>query len=156
MKRVPQEERNAVRRAGGEKPRATDKLHRAVYRAMIGLAIIFAVSAWLFFGKHGYSRLDLTMVSVLFTMAIGVPLILSRVGRNDPSRPAQKERAASDVPAEEGALTDWLRRDFEDWQSREKARNAAIEILLPLTAGAVGMTAIGLVYFIMIHTGALA
>jgi hypothetical protein len=35
--------------------------------------------------------------------------------------------------------------DFDTWQDRVRGRNAAVEVLLPMAAIAIGMTAFGIV-----------
>jgi hypothetical protein len=37
--------------------------------------------------------------------------------------------------------------DFDTWQDRVKGRNAAVEILLPMAAIAIGMTAFAIVLY---------
>ncbi len=120
-----------------ERARTSRDLHPAVYAMMIGLSVLFVAAAWVFFAG-GYSDLDLLVISVFFAMAIGIPYILSRVGRHD--------EASIRAGARDGPLRDWLAGDFEDWQSRTSARAAATEILLPLCAVAFGLVAIGAVF----------
>ena len=43
-------------------------------------------------------------------------------------------------------FADWAASDFETWQDRVKGKNAAAEIILPIAATAVGMTAFVIVF----------
>ena len=116
----------------------SDQLHPFVYAAVAGLALWLVVSAWIFFSQGGYLELDLGMVSALVFMIIAIPTILHFVGRqfqttdrpNGPSRPF-------------GA---WMSGDFDTAQGRRKSAGAFVEILLPMAAAAIGMTAIGIVF----------
>ncbi len=51
------------------------------------------------------------------------------------------ERKSSD----DASLREWMTRDFDTWQDRVKGRNAAVEVLLPMAAIAIGMTAFAIV-----------
>jgi hypothetical protein len=43
-------------------------------------------------------------------------------------------------------FSDWAAGQFETWQDRVKGANAAAEIILPIAAAAVGMTAFAIVF----------
>ena len=45
----------------------------------------------------------------------------------------------------DASLREWMTRDFDTWQDRVKGRNAAVEVLLPMAAIAIGMTAFAIV-----------
>jgi hypothetical protein len=70
-------------------------------------------------------------------------IILSRVGRRyragEANQPSLRDWAT---------LRDWGTRDFETWQENLSGAQAALHILLPIAAAAVGMTAFGIVYHI--------
>jgi hypothetical protein len=91
---------------------------------------------WVFFGGPGYTDLALVVVSGFFLMAMGIPFTLWLVWR--------KYGAGAD--GSHPSLRAWAAGELETSQGRRRAVDAAIEILLPLAAAAVGMTAIGLVY----------
>jgi hypothetical protein len=110
-------------------------LHPFVYFAAAGCLLWFVLLAWVFFGGQGYTDLALVVVSGFFLMAMAVPFVLWLVYR--------KYRSGSDGSP---SLREWAAGDFEIQQGRRKAVDAAIEILLPLAAAAVGMTAMGLVF----------
>jgi hypothetical protein len=112
----------------------TDRLHPAVYTTLIGTVLWFVVAIW-GFASDRYTDWLLVVVSGFALIAVGIPLILSRVGRDD-------EHVGKDTVR----FRDWVAGDFASWTGRSKAANAAVEILLPLGAIAVGMTAIAIVF----------
>jgi len=115
--------------------KSTDALPFVVYAALIGFVAWMALAAWGFAGP-GYADLSLAVVTGLLVVAIAIPLVLWRVWR------------ANSDPGERGRepFADWAAGDFETWQDRLKGRNAAAEIILPIAAAAVGMTALAIVF----------
>jgi hypothetical protein len=109
------------------------QIHPLVYAGIVGFAFWFAAAAWGFAGD-GYTDYLLVVVSGFVAVAVGLPLILSRVSRTDAG--ARSDRRAS--------FRRWASGELDTWQDRLKARNAAIEILLPLAAAAFGMTLFGI------------
>jgi hypothetical protein len=109
------------------------QVHPLVYAGMVGLALWFAVSAW-GFASDGYTDYLLVVVSGLVALAVALLLILSRVDQPADARPNRRN-----------SFRAWARGDLDTWQDRLKGSNAAIEILLPLAAVAVGMTLLGIV-----------
>jgi hypothetical protein len=121
-----------------------DQLHPNIYRIAIGLVVWFVLAAWVFFDRGGPTGLPLAFVTVLLLIAVGLTLVLSRVWRNHPMpREPQLER----LP-----FHDWRRGEFAVWGSRLRSMHAAIDILLPFVAAAVGMTAIGIVFAVVAAT----
>jgi len=47
----------------------------------------------------------------------------------------------------EASFQEWMTGDFDTWQDRVKGRNAAVEVLLPMAAIAIGMTAFAIVLY---------
>ena len=124
---------------------ASDRLHPLIYLALAGAALAFALAVWAFAGDS-YTDYILVIVSGFVLVAIGIPVILSRVGRASES---------SEIGVQESeSLREWLQGDFETWQDQVKGANAAVEILLPLSAIAIGMVAIGIVLHLTAHGGA--
>jgi len=115
---------------------STDRLPPAVYAALIGLVAWMALAAWGFAGP-GYADLSLTVVTLFLFVAIAIPFVLWRVGR------ANRDRRTDRKPE---PFADWAAGDFETWQDRVRGRNAAAEIVLPIAAAAVGMTALAIVF----------
>jgi hypothetical protein len=119
-----------------------DQLHPKVYAAAIGLVAWFAVAAWILFDRQPDISLPLAMVSVLFFIAILIPLALSQVWRR---------HQAPEPHPETTSFRDWRAGDFAVWGSRVRGTEAVIDLLLPLAAVAFGLTAIGIVFLICSH-----
>lgn len=120
-------------------------VHPRVYKLAIALAAWLVLSVWLFAGA-GVTDYLLVVVSGFICIAVGLPLILSCVGHNDPARPRAK--AEVDQPM---SFHDWATSDFDTWQSRLSGRQAAVQILLPIAAVAFGMTAFGIALHVAEH-----
>jgi hypothetical protein len=82
-------------------------------------------------------------VTGFVVVAVGLQALLWRVaGRHRDPRGARK------------SFHDWADGEFATWQGQLKARNAAIEVLLPLAAVAFGMAAFAIVASFVIPGGA--
>jgi hypothetical protein len=130
-------------RADHNKP-VFDRIHPRIYAIAVSLVVWFALSAWILF-DHGFGRpnevsLPLTMVSVLFLIAILLPWALSRVWA--------RHRMPYQEHSFDTAFRDWRLGDFSVWGGKIKGSHAAIDMLLPLAAVAFGLTAIGIVFLI--------
>lgn len=112
------------------------RLHPRIYGVIIGLAAWLALSAWGFSGSDDTGT-DLTVVTGLVLMSIALPTILWLIGR--------KYRQPRDGKARRSSLHDWLFGDFEVWQTHIKGFDAAVGILLPIAAVAIGMTLFAIV-----------
>ena len=117
---------------------ASDQLHPFVYAALAGLALCLVVSAWIFFSQGGYLGLDLGIVSALVFMIIAIPTALYFVGR--------RFQAADRASSNRRPFSKWIAGDFDMRQGRRKSVSASIEILLPMAAAVIGITAIGIVF----------
>jgi len=111
-------------------------LHPVVYKAAVGLALWFALSAWMLFKAGNEMGLPLTFVSVPILMAIAIPYLLWRASGR--TRIPDAQRTGDPVG-------EWMSRDFETRHGRQNGWGATIEALLPIAAVAFGMTAIGIV-----------
>ena len=126
------------REGGRPLERVSNRPHHVIYRVIAGLALWFVLSAWMFFGSANHMELILAMVCVLFIMAIGVPYTLWRVGERAP------RLETTDQPAESFAT--WTKSEFATWIGHQKSSTAAVEIMLPFAAVAIGITALGIVF----------
>ena len=118
-----------------------DELHPGIYGAAVGLIAWFALMAWVLFDRSSDVTLSLMFVTVLFTVAIAVPWTLSLVSK--------KFRSPYEEHPKTTSFHDWTHGDFAVWGARLRARDAAIDVLLPLVAVSLGLTAIGIVFVIM-------
>ncbi|MFZ5672701.1 MAG: hypothetical protein ACOZAM_07020 [Pseudomonadota bacterium] len=107
--------------------RITDGLHPGIYLALAGFGLWYAFSAWAF-GGGAYTDYLLAVVTGLIAIAILIPLGMWRIWRN------HAHRRDSDEP-----FRFWAAGDLRIWQDRMRARSAAIEILLPVAAVAIGL-----------------
>jgi hypothetical protein len=117
-----------------------DQLPPGIYRTAIGLIAWFTISAWLLFDRGGDIELSLVMVSVLFLVAVMVPLLMSLAWR--------KSQAPDQQHLQSPSFHDWQSGDLAVWGARLRGMHAAIDMLLPFAAVAFGLTAIGLVFAI--------
>jgi hypothetical protein len=117
--------------------RNSAQLHPLVFDAIVGLALWLVLAAWLFFSGPDYSRIVLVVVSGLALTAIGISYVLWRISW---------KHGATRIPGEEEPFHDWRTGEFQTWQARLEGREALIQILLPIAAVAIGMTAIGIVF----------
>lgn len=101
----------------------------------------FVLSAWIFAGP-GPANYLLFIVSGFIFVVVLLQLILSRVGRAD-------DRAGSDEGGPQ--FRDRRKWDLDIFQSRISFNQAAVQILLPIGAAALGMTAIGIAMHIAEH-----
>jgi len=114
---------------------STDRLPYAVYAALVGLVVWMALAAWGFAGA-GYADLSLAVITGFLIVVMAIPYVLWRVWRaNTDGEPEKQIR-----------FGEWSAGEFETWQDRVKGSNAVVEIVLPIAAAAVGMTAFAIVF----------
>jgi hypothetical protein len=118
----------------------TSRAHPVIYVIVIGLTIWFIGAAWSFSGA-GVTDYLLFIVSAFLCVAIGLPLILFRVAR---ARPSLQGRSAQGY--EQPPLREWMRWRYDTSTGRLSGSNAIAQILLPIAAAAIGMTAIGIAF----------
>jgi hypothetical protein len=118
----------------------SDRLHPLVPIAAVGCVLWFVLAAWTTFGGFAYMDLVLAVVRGFFLMALLIPFALWLTWR-------RQSPDADRTPRE--SFRDWISGEFETGQGRRKASDAMIEVLLPLAAGAVGMTALGVIFHVI-------
>jgi hypothetical protein len=116
----------------------SDQLHPFVYAALAGLALWLVVSAWIFFSQGRYLELDLGIISALVFMIIAIPTVLHFVGR--------RFQAADRASGVDSSFRAWISGDFDMRQGRRNSVSASMEILLPMAAAVIGITAIGIIF----------
>jgi hypothetical protein len=141
---MPSDLDNQTRPAGS----VTGLLHSRVYFVLIALALWMALWAWSFVGG-GETDYILFIVTGFIVTVIALQLILTRVRRAD--------RTADAGDAKGGAVSfqEWARGDFETERGRLRAREAALLILLPIAAAAIGMMAFGIEFMIVEHAAGM-
>ena len=118
-----------------------DELHPRIYGAAVGLIAWFALMAWVLFDRSSEVSLSLMFVTVLFVVAIGLPWTLYLIWR--------KFQMPYEGHPKPTSFHDWTDGDFAVWGARLRAKDAAIDMLLPLVAVSLGLTAIGVVFVIV-------
>lgn len=118
-----------------------DQLHPRIYGAAVGLIAWFALMAWVLFDRSSDVSLSLMFMSVLFVVAIALPWALSRIWR--------RFQMPYELHPQPTSFHDWVDGDLAVWGARLHGRDAAIDVLLPLVAVSLGLTAIGIVFVIV-------
>lgn len=121
----------------------TSDLHPLIYAAVIGLSLWFVVWVWSFFGA-GVTGYLLFIVSGLIGVVIALWLVLFSV-----RRPTEIANSNTNQPP---SFHDWVRGDFDTEHGLESSADAAIIILLPILAAAIGMMVFGIEFQIVEHT----
>jgi hypothetical protein len=112
-------------------------LHPAVYMVLIGLTAWLVVAIW-GFGYDGQTDYLLAIVTGFLVIAVGIPSILALMVHRQSNSDETKSSTKT-------SLREWMAGDFDTWQDRVRGRNAAVEVLLPMAAIAIGMTAFAIV-----------
>lgn len=66
---------------------ALSGFHPLVYKAAIGLVVLFVVAAWVAFDRQNDIALPLAILSVLLYVAVFLPYLLWRIWRRGQARP---------------------------------------------------------------------
>jgi len=117
--------------------RIARSLHPAVYIALVGLTLWLGLAIW-GFGYDGQTDYLLAIVSGFLFIAVAIPSVLALMVHRQKT---SSERNSSG----EASIQEWMAGNFDTWQDRVKGRNAAVEVLLPMAAIAIGMTAFAIV-----------
>ena len=120
---------------------ATSRLHERVYALLVAFSAWFALAVWIFAGR-GVTDYLLFIVSGFIFVVVTLQLILSRVGRTSEAGKGDDNWAS---------FREWSTSDFETWQDRLSGAQAAVHILLPIAAAALGMTAFGIIFYMTEH-----
>jgi hypothetical protein len=119
--------------------RVARNLHPAVYMALVGLTLWLGLAIW-GFGYDGQTDYLLAIVSGFLFIAVAIPATLALMVHRQ--RNSDERKSSGNV-----SFREWMTGDFDTWQDRVKGRNAAVEILLPMAAIAIGMTAFAIVLY---------
>ena len=126
----------------------TGSLHPRVYTVLIGLALWMALWAWSFVGGGGTDYI-LFIVTGFIVVVVALQLVLLRVRRAD--KPVDAGNGADDSTDGARSFQQWARGEFEAERGRLRAVEAALLILLPIAAAAIGMMAFGIEFQIVEH-----
>jgi hypothetical protein len=132
----------------------SNELHPVVYKAVAALFIWFVAAAWLLFGGPGYIGLALAVISVLIGGTIALLVVLSRIGTKARTTRADSVTNQGETAGEAKPFDSWMQGDFSTWTDQQKGSTAVVEILLPIAAVALGLTALGIV-FVLVREGVM-
>ena len=124
-----------------ESRRVTANLHPAVYMALVGLTLWLGLAIW-GFGYDGQTDYLLAIVNGFLFIALAIPATLALMAYRQRNSDERKSSGG------DASLREWMTGDFDTWQDRVKGRNAAVEVLLPMAAIAIGMTAFAIVLYL--------
>jgi hypothetical protein len=117
--------------------RVVRELHPAIYIALVGLTLWLGLVIW-GFGYDGQTDYLLAIVSGFLFIAVAIPSTLALMVHRQKSSDEQNSSG-------EASFKEWMTGNFDTWQDRVRGRNAAVEVLLPMAAIAIGMTAFAIV-----------
>ncbi len=120
--------------------RSSDELPPGLYLAIAALALWFIFAAWSF-GGGAHTDYLLVVASGLISITVLIPLGLWRIWRNH----------TGDNHSHSGSFREWAASEFQIWQDHVRGRNAAIEILLPIAAVAIGLSIFGVIVHFTAH-----
>ena len=118
--------------------RVVRDLHPAVYLGLVGLTLWLGLAIW-GFGYDGQTDYLLAIVNGFLFIAVAIPATLALMAYRQRNSDERKSSGG------DASLREWMTADFDTWQDRVKGRNAAVEVLLPMSAIAIGMTAFAIV-----------
>jgi hypothetical protein len=123
-----------------ESERVGRNLHPMVYVALVGLVVWLVLAIW-GFGYDGQTDYLLAIVTGFLIIAVAIPATLALMAY----RQGNLADGENSAPRDTQSFRQWAAGDFDTWQDRVKGRNAAVEVLLPMAAIAIGMTAFAII-----------
>ena len=117
-----------------------DQLHPRIYGAAVGLIAWFVLAAWVFFDRQNDIGFLLAIVTVLLLVAVLLPWSMSLIWK--------KYRMPYQRHPQQVPFRDWRVGDLAVWDNKLRGTHAAIDMLLPFAAVAIGLTAIGIIFLI--------
>jgi hypothetical protein len=115
--------------------------HPVVYRVIIALAALLAISVWGFFADSDIGYFVAVVTGFVF-MIVALPSLLWRIRRHGHDPRLQEDGSSERA----GALREWMTSDFETWQERLKGWDATAGSLLPIAACAIGMLVFAIMF----------
>jgi hypothetical protein len=123
-----------------ESERVARNLHPTVYIALVGLVAWLVLAIW-GFGYDGQTDYLLAIVTGFLIIAVAIPATLALMAHSH----GDSVDGENSAPRDTKSFRQWAAEDFDTWQDRVKGRNAAVEVLLPMAAIAIGMTAFAII-----------
>lgn len=122
------------------------ELHPMIHKLLAGCALLLALAAWGYFVDAGGTAYILAVVTAFLFTAVAIPFEMWRIWRRDP---------ASDSRHTDQSFRNWAAGRVQIQDHSMKARDAAIETLLPLGGAAVSLAIFALVLHLSVPAGAL-
>lgn len=119
--------------------RISNGLHPRIYSIMVALAVWFIVWAWIGFADASGVDYLLAVITAFFTVAVSLQALAGR----------QWHDHHIWMPKTTRDFDSWIDGDFDTGSGRVPARDACIEILLPLAAAAFSMMGFAIVALVM-------
>jgi hypothetical protein len=114
-------------------------LHPRIYSIMVALAVWFILWAWIGFGDASGVDYLLAVITAFFTVAISLQTLAGRQWHNHRLW----------MPKITRDFDEWIHGDFDTGSGRVPARDAAVEVLLPLAAAALSMMGFAILALVM-------
>jgi hypothetical protein len=114
-------------------------LHPLVYKSVAGLALWFVLSVWVLFNRGPYMVLSIAAITGFFIIVVAIPTVIWLTWR--------KSTRGATLPGQERSFLDWSHREFQTWTGPLSGREAATQVILPIAAVSLGITAFGLVLY---------
>jgi hypothetical protein len=133
-------DRRPVQHEQHESEQVRRTLHSKIYVALVGLVLWLVLATW-GFGYDGQTDYLLAIVTGFLVIAVAIPATLALMVHREGNSVDSNNSAQQDSVS----FRQWAAQDFDTWQDRVKGRNAAVEVLLPMAAIAIGMTAFAIV-----------
>jgi len=118
--------------------RPNDELHPLIYQSIVGLTIWLLLSVWVLFSRGAYVGLTLSVITLFFLILVAIPVLIWLTWRRHIDPNQQHNYSAP--------FSEWSSSSFVTWTGGVSGREAAVQILLPIAAVAIGMTIFGLAF----------
>ncbi|HEX5507900.1 MAG TPA: hypothetical protein VFX37_05290 [Pseudolabrys sp.] len=119
--------------------RVAQGLHPLVYKGIAGLALWFVLSVWVLFDRGPYMLLTIAAITGFFIIVVAIPFFIWLTWR--------KSTGARPLPGQQRTFQNWTHGEFQTWTGPLSGREAATQIILPIAAVSLGITAFGLVLY---------
>jgi hypothetical protein len=125
--------------SSGQNPPVAQGLHPLVYKTVAALVLWFVLSVWVLFNRGTYMVLNIVAITGFFLIVVAIPFLIWLTWR--------KSTGVRSLPGQEKSFRDWTHAQFQTWTGPLSGREAATQIILPIAAGSLGITAFGLVLY---------
>jgi hypothetical protein len=121
-----------------DRQQTTKRLQRSYGRLWQRIGVTSSPLAIWGFGYDGQTDYLLAIVTGFLVIAVAIPSTLALMVH-------RQSNSDEEMTSAKTSFREWMPGDFDTWQDRVRGRNAAVEVLLPMAAIAIGMTAFAIV-----------